>query len=123
MKRRAIIIGARASRLAVWQARYVKSLILEKHTDASIEIKTMRSAGDERSSIKAAPQPGVFTRRIEDALMAGEVDIAVHSLKDLPVETRDRLELSAIPQRENPADALISKDGLSLIELPPPPNC
>lgn len=118
MKRRAIIIGARGSRLAVWQAEHIKSLLLERRPEASIEIKTMRSAGDEGSSIKAAPQPGVFTRRIEDALLAGEVDIAVHSLKDLPVETRDGLELSAIPQRENPADALIAKDGLSFIELP-----
>jgi len=97
------IIGSRGSQLALWQARWVAARV------AGAEIAVLKTSGD---SFPAAPPAGVsfkglFTREIEEALLEGRVDIAVHSLKDLPAQMDPRLVLAAIPKRGDPRDALV----------------
>ncbi|HEY6991230.1 MAG TPA: hydroxymethylbilane synthase [Bryobacteraceae bacterium] len=102
-----LIIGSRGSALALWQARYVASLLDESGFSTRIEI--IKTTGD-RLQTMSLPQDGgkgLFTKEIEDALLAGTIDLAVHSLKDLPVELPVGLRIAAIPERENPFDALL----------------
>ncbi len=116
MEKQTIKIGTRGSRLALWQAEHVKKLLTEKFPALQVQLKIIRTKGDAGESTSA--QPGIFTGGIEEALEGGSVDIAVHSLKDLPVEIRDGLHLAAVPERENPADALVASEGLNLGSLP-----
>ncbi len=120
MEKTAIKIGTRGSQLALWQAGYVRKLLQAKFPELISEIVVINAKGDGDSTTAPAPaaQPGMFTGRIERALLNEEIDIAVHSLKDLPVKTGDGLLLAAVPERENPADALVSRDARRLDELP-----
>jgi len=110
-------IGTRGSVLALVQADIVADALVAAGAD--VEVVTVSTAGD-RSS---APIPdigvGVFTTALRDALAGGEVDVAVHSYKDLPTAPDPRLSLAAVPRREDPRDALVARDGLTLGELPP----
>ncbi|QDS98313.1 hydroxymethylbilane synthase [Adhaeretor mobilis] len=110
-------IGTRASKLARWQSDWVAAE-LKKHGHAA-EIVEISTQGDtqQSGSVASLGLQGVFTKEIQSALLAGEVDIAVHSLKDLPTETIAGLRLAAVPRRANPADALVSSAG-RLSELP-----
>ncbi|HEY3456962.1 MAG TPA: hydroxymethylbilane synthase [Bryobacteraceae bacterium] len=102
-----LIIGSRGSALALWQARYVASLLDQSGLSTRIEI--IKTTGDRLQTV-SLPQDGgkgLFTKEIEDALLAGAIDLAVHSLKDLPVELPAGLRIAAIPERENPFDALL----------------
>ena len=115
-----IVIGTRGSELALWQANHIRDCLLAGHSDVEVELEIIRTKGDKvlETPLHAMLDKGLFTRQIEDALLAGKVDLAVHSLKDLPTESPERLALAAVPAREDPADALISKDGLALADLP-----
>lgn len=115
-----IRIGSRGSKLALWQAHWVKSALAEHFPTLPIEIKIIKTTGDRYQEI-APPEvmpKGLFTKEIQDAMLANEVDLAVHSLKDLATETDERLQLAAITKRENPQDALISANRLTINELP-----
>ncbi|MEC8475223.1 MAG: hydroxymethylbilane synthase, partial [Planctomycetota bacterium] len=110
-------IATRKSLLALWQAKHVQSL-MALNSDES-ELVPMVSVGDtDMSPIDGTRQVGVFTKRIQQALLDLEADIAVHSLKDLPTEATPTLTLAAVPERETIEDALVSPKGWTLDELP-----
>jgi len=112
-----IRIGTRGSALALAQTRLMADKL--ERAGAAVEIITITTPGD-RST---APIPeigiGVFTSALRDALAAGDIDVAVHSYKDLPTAPDPRLTIAAVPVREDPRDVLIARDGLTLGELPP----
>src|SRR5579863_110349 len=116
-------IGTRGSALALWQANHVKDKLAELHGVQS-ELVRIQTSGDRFQSASLAQigaeagTKGVFIKEIEDALLAGTVDLAVHSMKDVPTEIPDGLVFSAIPKREDPRDCLISRNGLELKDLP-----
>lgn len=115
-----LTIGSRGSRLARRQAETVRSRLLESQPDLEVEIHIVQTRGDidQDTQISSGGSTGVFTKEIEEALLRDEVDLAVHSLKDLPTRLPEGLVLAAVPPREDPADALISGDGRPLEELP-----
>jgi hydroxymethylbilane synthase len=104
-----LIIGSRGSALALWQARHVASLLDRAGFAARIEI--IKTTGDhlQTASLMQAGGKGLFTKELEEALLKGAIDLAVHSLKDLPTELPAGLTIAAIPERENPFDALLGK--------------
>jgi hydroxymethylbilane synthase len=114
-----IHIGSRGSKLALWQANWVQSELLKRHPNLSVEIITIKTKGDKILDVPLAKVggKGLFVKEIEDALLAGKIDLAVHSMKDMPAELPKGLTIGAIPQRENPQDVLISKKG-RLADLP-----
>jgi hydroxymethylbilane synthase len=113
-------IGTRGSALALWQANRVADLLREREPGLDVELKIIRTDGDAVTSvpISAVGGNGVFVRQIETALAAGEIDAAVHSLKDLPTDQPDGLVLAAFLERHDPRDVLLSKAGWSLREVP-----
>jgi len=115
-----IVIGTRGSRLALWQAHYTRDALSAAHPGLTVELEIIRTSGDKNLTqpLHQMGGKGLFTKELEDALLDGRVDLAVHSLKDLPTELPPGLALGATPAREDPADALIAKDGLSLADLP-----
>jgi hydroxymethylbilane synthase len=116
-----LTIGSRGSALALAQTGWVKDRILERFPDAGITIRIIRTSADNapQVSIRASSSVGVFVRELEDALLRGEIDLAVHSMKDLPGVMPESLEISAIPPREDARDALIAGDGVrTLADLP-----
>ncbi len=117
----AVRIGTRASLLATTQAELVAGLIRE-HLGRETELVEVTTDGD-RSQAAGTPLEqsggtGVFVSALRDALLAGEVDVAVHSLKDLPTYPHDGVVLAAVPVREDPRDVVVARDGLTLGELP-----
>jgi len=111
-------IGSRGSQLALWQANHVAGLLREQgHT---VEIEIIKTTGDKITDVALAKvgTKGMFTKEIEEALAEKRVDLAVHSLKDVPTELASQFTLSAIMQREDPRDALISVKYATLDELP-----
>lgn len=124
-----LIIGSRGSKLALWQANWVKSELERLHEGLTVEIEIIKTTGDKltEASLARMPGKGVFTKEIEEALFARRIDLAVHSLKDLPTTLPDGLHLAAIPKREDPRDALIVNRRLvsrvdSLTTLPVQPR-
>jgi len=116
-------IGTRGSALALWQANHIKGKLKElRGVDA--ELVRIRTSGDHFQTASVAQigaemgTKGVFIKELEDALLEGEIDLAVHSMKDAPTETPPGLAFPAITQREDPRDCLISRDGRTLQELP-----
>ncbi|MEJ2545917.1 MAG: hydroxymethylbilane synthase [Calditrichaceae bacterium] len=114
-----IRIGTRGSRLALWQAGYIEKLLQTTHRNLELERIIIKTEGDrdQRSSLTQIGGQGVFTKAIEEALIENRIDVAVHSLKDLPSEMPDGLFLAAVPERGPVEDVLVTKDGLSLNEL------
>ncbi len=116
-------IGTRGSALALWQANHVRDMLAELHGVPS-ELVRIQTSGDRFQSASLAQigaeagTKGVFIKEIEDALLAGTVDLAVHSMKDVPTEIPSGLAFSAIPKREDPRDCLISRESRTLKELP-----
>lgn len=100
-------IGSRGSKLALWQAEWVKAELAKRGHAAEIVI--IKTTGDKILDVPLARigGKGVFTKEIEEALLAGSIDLAVHSLKDLPTTLPDGLTIAAMPQREDPRDALV----------------
>jgi hydroxymethylbilane synthase len=115
-----IKIGTRGSKLALWQANWVKSELIKKFPDLSIETVIIKTKGDKILDVPLAKVggKGLFVKEIEEALLGNHVDIAVHSMKDMPAELLGGLAIGAIPERENPGDVLISKNNLFLSQLP-----
>jgi hydroxymethylbilane synthase len=115
-----VIIGTRDSALALWQTNWVKECLQEKYPDLEIEVTTIKTQGDKILDVALAKigDKGLFTKELEVALLNGEVDLAVHSMKDLPTLLPEGLTIGAITKRHNPADVVISKGGLRLVELP-----
>lgn len=116
-----IRIGTRASNLARAQTGHVAEA-LAAATHAEVEIVHIRTRGDDLQKYQGAPTPnlgvGLFTKALQEALLRDEIDLAVHSLKDLPCETAPGFHLAAIPPRVDPADALVARDGLTFEALP-----
>jgi hydroxymethylbilane synthase len=115
-----IRIGTRASELALAQTAWVKAKINEKYPDGRIETILIKTSGDRftETSIRAIGGKGIFTKEIEDALFRDEIDLAVHSMKDLPTELPPGLTVAIVPKREDPRDVLVSARGTTLNRLP-----
>ena len=113
-------IGTRRSPLALVQAEWVQSRIREHHPQATVEVVPIRTSGDRFRDvpIEKIGAKGVFIKEIEDALLEGAIDVAVHSMKDLPTEIPEGLAIAAVPEREDARDVLISHIAGSLAELP-----
>ncbi len=111
-----IVIGSRGSALALWQARHVAGLLQALGEETRLEI--IKTTGDKMQEVSLVVEggKGLFTKEIEEALLARSIDVAVHSMKDVPTEIPSGLTIAAIPQREDPLDALV---GCSLDELKP----
>ncbi|MFC1578103.1 hydroxymethylbilane synthase [Thermodesulfobacteriota bacterium] len=114
-----IKIGTRASKLALWQANWVQSALNEKFPGQTVELVKIKTKGDKILDVPLAKVggKGLFVKEIEQALLESRIDLAVHSMKDMPAEIPEGLCIGAIPPRENPADVLVSKDGLAFSEL------
>lgn len=115
-----IRIGSRGSVLALAQSNWVRSQLIEHWPDLKVEIAVIRTSGDRLpdTPLAALGGKGVFTKEIEEALLRGEIDVAVHSMKDLPPDLPAGLMLAATPAREDPRDVVITRDGRSLSDLP-----
>ena len=111
-----LVIASRGSQLAMWQARWVESQLTAAGHACRIDI--IKTTGDKITDVPLAKvgTKGLFTKEIEEALLDGSADLAVHSLKDLPTELPDGLVLAAIPEREDPRDAVV---GRKLADLKP----
>ena len=110
-------IGSRGSKLALWQANHVAALLREK--GHAVEIEIIKTTGDKILDVSLAKvgTKGMFTKEIEEALADKRIDLAVHSLKDVPTELQPEFTLAAIMEREDPRDAFIS------VSIPPLMNC
>jgi hydroxymethylbilane synthase len=113
-------IGTRASQLAVTQSTWVKNQIETTHPQIRVELVKITTKGDRILDVPLAKVggKGLFVKEIEDALLAGEVDLAVHSMKDVPTELPEGLHIGIIPLRESPYDAFVSARYASLDALP-----
>jgi hydroxymethylbilane synthase len=112
-------IGSRGSQLALWQANHIAGKLREQGHEVSIEI--IRTTGDAMQTLTFAQvgAKGMFTKEIEEALVEGRVDLAVHSLKDLPTELAEPFTLAAIPERADASDAFVSIEYETFAALPP----
>lgn len=120
VKRQRIVIGTRGSQLALAQSEMVAAALRTQYSALEVTLKIISTHGD-RSPDQPLPEignKGVFTADIEEALLTGEIDCAVHSLKDLPTELPAAFSIAAIPERASPFDALISREGRTLDQLP-----
>jgi len=115
-----IKIGTRGSPLAVWQAEWVRSRLLALHPQYKAELVKIKTTGDKITDVPLARVggKGLFVKEIETALLNGRIDLAVHSMKDMPAEIPPGLCIGAVPERENPLDVLISRNGHSFEGLP-----
>jgi hydroxymethylbilane synthase len=113
-------IGTRGSKLALVQSTWVKAKIEQKHPNAHVELVTIKTTGDTilDSPLSKVGGKGLFVKEIEDALLNGRIDLAVHSMKDVPAELPEGLVLSIFPQREDPRDAFVSTQYRTLNLLP-----
>ncbi|MEP6643668.1 MAG: hydroxymethylbilane synthase [Acidobacteriaceae bacterium] len=111
-------IGSRGSQLALWQANHIATLLRDCGHDVVIEV--IKTTGDKITNVALVNvgTKGMFTKEIEEALAEGSVDLAVHSLKDLPTELTAGFEIAAVPQREDPRDVFCSLRYASIAELP-----
>jgi len=113
-----ICIGTRGSKLALWQANFIKSEIENLFSDLKAELKIIKTTGDRITDrpLAMVGGKGLFVKEIENALLNNEIDLAVHSMKDMPGELPEGLVIGAIPERENPFDVLIAKDNRLLAD-------
>jgi hydroxymethylbilane synthase len=113
-----ITIGSRGSSLALWQANWVKDRLTFAGHEVRIEI--IKTSGDKllTAALVASGTKGLFIKEIEEALLAGQVDLAVHSMKDLPTDLPEGVCVAVVPEREDPHDALVSEGGLLFEALP-----
>ena len=119
---RPLIIGSRGSKLALWQAEQARTRLLSLDPQLDVHIEIIKTTGDVKNDpLSVIGGKGVFTKELEDALLDGRIDLAVHSLKDLPTILPDRLSIAAICEREDARDALVLRNGSengSLMNLP-----
>ena len=113
-------IGSRGSQLALWQANHIKDRLTGQYPGLAVELKIIKTLGDKVQDVALAKVggKGLFTKEIEEAILAGKVDLAVHSLKDLPTELPSGLIAGIITRRTHGSDALISRDNVPLKLLP-----
>ena len=113
-------IGTRASKLAMWQAQWVKDSLRKNGWNKEIELVPIRTKGDKilDSPLAKIGGKGLFVKEIEEALIRNEIDMAVHSMKDVPTKLVDGLTIGAVTDREDPRDALVSRDNMILKHLP-----
>jgi hydroxymethylbilane synthase len=113
-------LGSRGSTLALAQAHWVKARIEGKRPELKVELVVIKTSGDRftDASLQAIGGKGLFTKEIEEALLRREIDLAVHSLKDLPTEMAEGLALAAVPEREDARDVLVAREPTSLDRLP-----
>lgn len=111
-------IGTRGSRLARWQAEWVRGQLHQAGIESELVFITTSGDRHQQWGVESLGSVGVFTKEIQLALLAGEIDLAVHSLKDLPTRQPEGLIIAAIPRRASVADLLISRSGKTLLELP-----
>jgi hydroxymethylbilane synthase len=121
---RSLVIGSRGSKLALWQAEQARARLLALNPELEIRVEIIKTTGDVKTDpLSVIGGKGVFTKELEDALLDGRIDLAVHSLKDLPTLLPERLTISAICKRDDPRDALVVRDDLksrggSILNLP-----
>lgn len=117
----AIRIGTRGSQLALWQAHWVKSSLEKRLTSTRVELKIIKTKGDIilDSPLAQVGGKGLFVKEIEDALLTGSIDLAVHSMKDMPFALPSGLRIAAVPERETPFDVLISLRHHRLADMKP----
>ncbi|BFR48328.1 hydroxymethylbilane synthase [Nitratidesulfovibrio sp. HK-II] len=115
-----LVIATRGSKLALWQAEHIKSCIEGKHPGVSVELLVLKTRGDIILDVPLAKVggKGLFVKEIEEALLDGRADLAVHSMKDVPMELPEGLVLGIIPEREEPSDTFLSVHHASLAALP-----
>jgi hydroxymethylbilane synthase len=120
LKSGALRVGTRGSRLALWQANWVADRLREVHKGLVVELVEIKTLGDRdrQTPLPEIGVPGLFTKEIQRALLDGLVDVAVHSLKDLPTNSPSELTLGAVPSREDVADALVAPEHRTLESLP-----
>ncbi|HEU4685725.1 MAG TPA: hydroxymethylbilane synthase [Nitrospira sp.] len=118
--RRNLVLGTRGSQLAVHQSEWVRDRLQELAPGVSITLRRIQTSGDKIVDVPLAKVggKGLFVKEIEEALLSGEIDLAVHSMKDVPAELQPGLALLAVPQREDPRDALVSREARGFAELP-----
>lgn len=116
-----IRIGTRDSILAIWQAHWVKSRLCLYYPELQFELVPMKTKGDKILDVPLAKigDKGLFTKELENGLLQNELDMAIHSLKDLPTMLPPGLIIGAFCQREEPRDVFLSKNGIQLEDLPP----
>src|SRR5690625_368721 len=117
---RKIVVGTRESKLAVTQTKWVIEQLKNKGVKNDFDIKYISTKGDRNQNVALSKVggPGIFIDDIENLLAKNEIDFAVHSLKDLPVEISQQFTIAAIPSREDARDAFIGRNGRTLKELP-----
>lgn len=117
-------LGTRKSPLALWQAERVSALLKTQHPNITVEIVKIVTSGDKilDKPLVQVGGKGIFTKEIEEAMLAGDIDFAVHSFKDVPTELPDGLGLSCIPERSSPFDALFTKGAASIADMPENPT-
>lgn len=120
MTKQVLRIGTRGSVLALWQAEWVKARLERHWPHLQVELVIIKTSGDRIQDVSLATVggKGLFVKEIEEALLAREVDLAVHSMKDLPGDLPEGLTISAVPEREDTHDVLITRHGETLWELP-----
>jgi len=117
---REVIVGSRSSDLALWQTRWVVANLERNNPDIRFNIKLIKTKGDRILDVALAKigDQGLFTKELEIAMLDGEIDMAVHSIKDLPTAIPEGIVIAAVCERYSPADVLISSRGYSLEQLP-----
>ena len=115
-----VVLGTRGSKLAVHQSEWVQAQLHALAPHVTVTLRRIQTSGDRILDVPLAQigGKGLFVKEIEEALLSGEIDLAVHSMKDVPTELPDGLEILCVPPREDPRDALISRDGKLFIDLP-----
>lgn len=115
-----LIIGTRSSKLALWQAEYIAGCLEKKYPGLVVELKHITTTGDKILDAPLAKigGKGLFTKELENEMLAGDIDIAVHSLKDMPTQVPAGLKLAVITERSDPGDALVSPQHKTLANLP-----
>ncbi len=113
-------IGTRGSQLALWQANWVKETLIRKNPGLDVEVVKIKTTGDKILDVPLAKVggKGLFVKEIETALLDNSVDLAVHSMKDVPTLLPEGLEIVAVTERKDPRDVIISRDGKTLAQLP-----
>jgi hydroxymethylbilane synthase len=113
-------IGTRGSQLALWQANWVKEQLIRQHPDLDVEIITIKTTGDKILDVPLAKVggKGLFVKEIEEALLEESIDLAVHSMKDVPTDLPEGLGIVCTSKREDPRDAVLSGGDTALLDLP-----
>lgn len=116
----ALVIATRASRLALWQAEHVRDRLTKLHPGCKVSLLTLTTRGDQilDRTLSKIGGKGLFIKELETALLDGRADLAVHSLKDVPVDLHDPFELSVVLERDDPRDALVSNQYDTLDQIP-----